>query len=113
MPQNFAVLLGNPLFLLAIFFVMIYFLTIRPQQQQQKRRQEMLSGLKRGDRIVTVGGIRGTIVDLREDNVTLRVARDVDIDIVRSGIGRVERPAEDKGSVKKEDRASENKEGQA
>ncbi len=69
--------------------VLFYFMIIRPQQKQQKERKAMLDALKKGDRIVTVGGIYGEIAALKEDYVTLKVADKVEIKVSRSGIGHV------------------------
>lgn len=69
--------------------VLFYFMIIRPQQKQQKERKAMLDSLKKGDRIVTVGGIYGELVALKEDYVTLKVADKVEIKVARSGIGHV------------------------
>ena len=69
--------------------VLFYFMIIRPQQKQQKERKSMLDGLKKGDRIVTVGGIYGEITALKEDYVTLKVADKVEIKVSRSGVGHV------------------------
>ncbi|NMB20765.1 MAG: preprotein translocase subunit YajC [Firmicutes bacterium] len=69
--------------------VLFYFMIIRPQQKQQKERKAMLDALKKGDRIVTVGGIYGELVALKEDYVTLKVADKVEIKVSRSGIGQV------------------------
>lgn len=68
---------------------LFYFLLLRPQQQQQKRRREMLSALGKGDRVVTIGGIHGTITDIDEKVVTLRVAEKVEIKVNRGAIGSV------------------------
>ncbi len=73
------------LLLLAIF----YFLLIRPQQIQQKRRREMLAKLKKGDRVVTIGGIHGTIVDVHGDEITLELAPNVRVRADRSAVGAV------------------------
>ena len=69
--------------------VLFYFMIIRPQQKQQKERKAMLDSLKKGDRIVTVVGIYGELVALKEDYVTLKVADKVEIKVARSGIGHV------------------------
>ena len=61
---------------LLFIFAIFYFLLILPQQRKQKKWQAMLSELKNGDKIVTSGGLRGTIVSLKEDAVTLRVPPD-------------------------------------
>ncbi|MDI9422867.1 MAG: preprotein translocase subunit YajC [Bacillota bacterium] len=69
--------------------VLFYFMIIRPQQKQQKERKAMLDALKKGDHIVTVGGIYGELVALKEDYVTLKVADKVEIKVSRSGISSV------------------------
>ncbi|NLY51657.1 MAG: preprotein translocase subunit YajC [Firmicutes bacterium] len=71
--------------MLAVFYVFL----IRPQQKQQKERQNMLNALKKGDKVVTIGGIHGEITALKDDVITLRVADKVEIRISRSGVGRV------------------------
>jgi preprotein translocase subunit YajC len=72
---------------LVFIFVIFYFLLILPQQRRQKKWQQMLSGLKTGDRVVTSGGLRGTVIALREDNVHLRVPPDnLRLEVTRSSI---------------------------
>ncbi|MGA2004112.1 MAG: preprotein translocase subunit YajC [Terriglobales bacterium] len=61
---------------LLFIFAIFYFLLILPQQRKQKKWQAMLSELKTGDRIVTTGGLRGTIIGLKDDAITLRVPPD-------------------------------------
>jgi preprotein translocase subunit YajC len=61
---------------LIFIFAIFYFLLIMPQQRRQKKWQAMLSNLKTGDRVITSGGLRGTIVALRDDYVHLRVPPD-------------------------------------
>ncbi|HHT36476.1 MAG: preprotein translocase subunit YajC [Candidatus Wallacebacter cryptica] len=72
-----------------IMLVVVYFFMIRPQQAQQKERQAMLDALKKGDRIITIGGIHGEITKLSEDTVTIRVADKTEIVISKSGVGSV------------------------
>ena len=70
-----------------LIFVLFYFLILRPQQKQGKKRDKMLTSLKRGDDVVTSGGIYGKILNISEDNiVTLEIAKGVSIRISRSGI---------------------------
>jgi preprotein translocase subunit YajC len=71
--------------MLAIF----YFLLLRPQQKQKQERERMLAAMKRGDRVVTTGGMHGTVTSLNEHTVVLRVADQVKIEFDRSAIGRV------------------------
>lgn len=74
-----------PLGLLAFF----WFFMIRPQQQQQKKRREMLDALKKGDQVVTIGGVHGTVIDLDPDTAKLQVAPNVQITFSRGAIGSV------------------------
>ncbi|HWP45359.1 MAG TPA: preprotein translocase subunit YajC [Blastocatellia bacterium] len=73
-----------------IIFAIFYFLVIRPQQKRQRRAQQerdaMLNALKPGDKVVTTGGIYGTIVAVREETVTMRIADKVSIELLRSAI---------------------------
>ncbi len=62
---------------------------IRPQQKREKERREMLSALGKGDQVVTTGGICGTIVNLSENSVILRVDDNVTMEFVRSAIAQV------------------------
>lgn len=75
-----------------IIFGIFYFLVIRPQQKRQRQaqaeREQLLKGLKAGDKVVTSGGIYGTIVAVRDkdDTVQLRIAPSVSIEVLRSSI---------------------------
>jgi preprotein translocase subunit YajC len=73
---------------LIILAVAFYFLLIRPQRTRSKKAQELMSNLKRGDEIVTVGGIYGRIKDVREDNIIITIAGGVDIKITKGAIAR-------------------------
>ena len=79
----------QPLILFGAMFAIFYFLMIRPQQKQKQDRQRMLSALKRGDRVVTTGGLYGTITNPTEHTVTLRVTDQVRLEFERASIGRV------------------------
>jgi preprotein translocase subunit YajC len=72
-----------------LMFVVFYFLLIRPQQKKQKQRNQMLSQLKKGDKIVTIGGLHGTIVELTDDTVVLRVNDVTKLTFDRSAISSV------------------------
>jgi preprotein translocase subunit YajC len=73
----------------AAIFAIFYFLMIRPQQKQKRAREEMLRAIKKGDRVVTTGGLHGTVIGLTEHTVTLRVADQVKLEFDRPAIGRV------------------------
>jgi preprotein translocase subunit YajC len=78
---------GLTLFLpLILIMVIFYFLMIMPAQRRQKKVAAMLRELKNGDRVITNGGIYGTIVGLEDDAVQLRIAEQVKIKISRSAI---------------------------
>lgn len=77
------------LIFLAVMFGLLWLMVIRPQQQQAKKRQAMLASLKEGDKVITIGGIHGTIRSLTEKEVVLRIAPGVDITVQRSAIGSV------------------------
>ena len=83
---------GGMVFLIQMIaiFAIFYFLLIRPQRQAQKRHVQMLSELKRGDEIVTEGGLVGTVVHIAEDNVTVKTG-DVRVVVLRGKIARVGR----------------------
>ena len=73
-----------------LFFVVLYFLMIAPNQKKQKKWQEMLGKLKSGDKVTTNGGIRGTVLSVKDDAVVLRVQPDgVKLEFVRSAIAAV------------------------
>ena len=73
-----------------LFFVVLYFLMIAPNQKKQKKWQEMLSQLKTGDRVTTNGGLRGTVLTVKDDVVVIRVQPDgVKLEFVKSAIAAV------------------------
>ncbi|HXA07219.1 MAG TPA: preprotein translocase subunit YajC [Bryobacteraceae bacterium] len=78
---------GIALFLpLILIMVIFYFLMIMPAQRRQKKVTEMLRNLKTGDKVITNGGIYGTIVGLDDDSVQLRIAEQVKIKVSRAAI---------------------------
>ena len=78
---------------LIFIFVIFYFLLILPQQRKQKKWQKMLSEMKTGDRVITSGGIRGTVIALRDEYVHLRVPPDnLKLEVARSAIAQVAPP---------------------
>lgn len=74
---------------LVLMFAIFYFLLIRPQQKRQKERNNMLNALQKGDQVVTIGGLHGTIVDLTDDKVTLKVAENVRLVFERAAVNGV------------------------
>lgn len=74
---------------IVVLFGLLYFLMIRPQQQRQKKHQEMIKALKVNDKVITVGGLYGTVVKLKEDSVILRVSDSVRVEILKTAIGQM------------------------
>src|SRR5688572_19379238 len=70
-------------------FLILYLLLIRPQQQRQKKTNEMLKGLKKGDRVLTTGGIIGTVVGVDDSKVMLKIADDVKVEFAKSAVSQV------------------------
>jgi preprotein translocase subunit YajC len=80
---------------LIFIFAIFYFLLIMPQQRRQKKWQQMLQDLKTGDKVVTTGGMRGTIIALKDDFLHLRVPPDnLRIEVSRGSIASVTVPEE-------------------
>ncbi len=74
-----------------LMFVVMYFLILRPQKRKEKDRKALLSRIKKNDRVVTAGGIHGTITSIRETEVILRIddAKDIKVKVDRSAIATV------------------------
>ena len=86
--------LGSPLVLMAIIFGVFYFIVIRPARKAQQDTESMRDALKNGDRIMTNGGIYGTVVSVSDETIQLRIADSVKIQLARSAVAqRVEEPS--------------------
>lgn len=77
-------------------FALLYFLMIRPQQKRQKQHQEMLRKIGVNDGVITIGGLLGNIVKIKDTTVVLRVADNVRIEVLKSAISQVTEPVESK-----------------
>jgi preprotein translocase subunit YajC len=85
----------NPLMNLvpiAAIFLIFYFLLIRPQQRQQKAHDEMLKSLKTGDKILTTGGLYGTITGFKGDDLEVQFSQTVKLTLARSAVARLVTP---------------------
>ncbi|HEY8449915.1 MAG TPA: preprotein translocase subunit YajC [Bacillota bacterium] len=74
---------------LVLFFALMWFLIIRPQQVQQRRRQEMLARVKRGDEVITIGGIHGKVKAVSDDTIQLEIAEGVVVQMNKTGVGLI------------------------
>ncbi|OHD67105.1 MAG: preprotein translocase subunit YajC [Spirochaetes bacterium RBG_13_68_11] len=91
--QSYGILIVMPLIILVF-----YFLVMRPQNRKQKEAKKMLEGLRKGDRIVTIGGLRGTVVSVKDDAVVLKVDDNTKLEYSKSAVATV---------LKREDEATE------
>ena len=83
-----------------IMILIFYFLVMRPQNKKQKETKRMLEALKKGDKITTIGGIRGTVDTVKDDIVSVRVDGTTKIDFVKSAISSVTGPVIETEKVK-------------
>ncbi len=83
-----------------LIILVFYFLIIRPQNKKQKETQAMLASIKKNDRVVTIGGLRGTVQAVRDDAIVLKVDEDVKIEFNKSAIASVIRPQVSKNGSK-------------
>jgi preprotein translocase subunit YajC len=78
------------IFFLGFLVVIWYLLVIRPQSRQRRKAQDMIASLKTGDRVVTSGGILGTIVGFGSNTIQLQVANQIKIEVLRSAISSMQ-----------------------
>ncbi|MDR1470625.1 MAG: preprotein translocase subunit YajC [Spirochaetaceae bacterium] len=90
------------LFPFVIIIAIFYFLIIRPQNKKQKETQRMLGALKKGDKVVTIGGIHGTIASIDGTDVIVKVDDNTKIKFLRSAISNVSNAKEEKTEEKEE-----------
>jgi preprotein translocase subunit YajC len=83
---------GSSFFLIIIIaFVVLWLLVVRPQKRRQTEQQRMLGGLEIGDRVLTAGGIYGTITRIEEDEVSVQIAPQLEVQVARRAIAGVTR----------------------
>lgn len=80
----------------ALMFVVLYFLILRPQMKKTKDQQRMIDELEKNDEIVTSGGIHGTILNIKDDILVVKIAENVKIEISRAAVSRVKNKEETK-----------------
>lgn len=81
--------MSSTLIMLVAMVAIFYFLLIRPQRKRDKEAKEMMAALKKGDKIVTIGGIRGTVSAVKETTVVVKVDSDTRIEFNKSAISQV------------------------
>lgn len=86
----------TPFVMMGVIFVIFYLLVFAPMRRKQKQHGEMLAALKSGDRVVTNGGILGTVKGVGAETVQLRIADQVTIEVSRNAIAGLQQAAEDR-----------------
>lgn len=90
-PSPIFEVLGSPIVPLALMFVIFYFLLIAPARRKQKKHADLVNNLKPGDRVVTSGGLYGTVVGVADAVIQLRIADQVKVDVAKHAIADIER----------------------
>ena len=89
------ILQGQPMDLLStivpflLIIVVFYFLILRPQQKRAKERAKLLEGVKKGDKIITAGGVHGVVEGVEEKTVLVKIADNVKVKVEKTGIGSI------------------------
>ncbi|MBB6482494.1 preprotein translocase subunit YajC [Spirochaeta isovalerica] len=84
-----AAAMSTPIVTFALVIAIFYFLIIRPQNKKQKETKAMIESVEKGDKVTTIGGIRGTVDSVKDDIVSVRVYNDVKIDFKKSALSEV------------------------
>ena len=101
--------LGSPIVMMVLMVVIFYFLIIRPGQRQKKEQAARIAAMQKGDKVVTIGGLHGTIHHISERTVTLKLSEGVFVPFEKSAVQAVNKVRSDSGEKKAkndEDRAS-------
>ena len=85
---------------LGLMIVLFYFMLIRPQKRREKERQALLAAVKTGDRVLFAGGLLGTVANVKDKTLVIKIADGVKVEVLRGAVSQVmakgEEPAEDK-----------------
>ncbi len=90
-----------------LVFVIFYFLIIRPQNKKQKDAQKMIEAVKKGDKIITIGGVHGTVYAVKETTVIVKVDDETRIEFSKSAVATVVTKSEEKTAEKISDKSTE------
>ncbi len=96
------------LIMLLIFFAMMYFLVILPQRRREKEFKQMIESMKKGDTVITSGGIVGKIIDIRKDTIKIKSANNTELEVHKAYIAKVIKEKEEKETEKTEESQSNN-----
>lgn len=88
--QSDAMGMINAIMPMVVMGAIFYFMLWRPQKQQQNKRQQMLDALKVGDKVITIGGMLGEITAINDSKITLKLAKDIEIDFLRTAVSHLQ-----------------------
>jgi len=101
---------GGDIFMQFVPFILIiaifYFLIIRPQSKKRKETEKMLSSIKKGDKVVTIGGVHGVVQNVKETTVIIKVDDNVKIEFLRSAVSNIVSSKEEK--IEEKEKSSDN-----
>ena len=97
--------LGSHAVMIILMIVMFYFLLIRPQKKQRKEQESRVAALKKGDKIVTVGGMHGMVHQVSKETITIKISDGVFVPFNKVAIASVEKSSKDKRNL--EDKSSQ------
>ncbi|MDA8422623.1 MAG: preprotein translocase subunit YajC [Nitrospiraceae bacterium] len=86
----------SSLIMMVVIFAIFYFILIRPQQKKMKEHKKMVEELKKGDRIITSGGMYATVENTTSETLTVKISEGVKVKITRGSVGAVVKPEEEK-----------------
>lgn len=96
-----------------LVILIFYFLIIRPQSRKNRQTKDMLAAIKKGDKVVTAGGIRGTILSVKDQVVVLKVDDNVKLEFSKSAISNVVEQLKEPAKIEKSDNKKESAKSQA
>lgn len=79
----------STLVMFGLIFLIFYFMIVRPQQKRQKDRQKMLDAIKKGDKVITAGGMHGTVIGIEDKTVLVQIADNVKVKVDRSSVASI------------------------
>jgi len=80
---------ASTIIMFALIILIFYFMILRPQKKRQKEREQMLNSVKKGDKIITIGGLHGTVVGVEEKTILVQAADNVKLKFERSAISTI------------------------
>lgn len=103
--------LTSTIIMIALMGLVFYFLLIRPQSKRQKEQKKMIASVEKGDSIVTIGGIRGTVHTVKDETILLNVDGSTKIEFSRTAISQIKKDAVKEAPAESSKKKTEKKEG--